>query len=382
MNSAHTRARGSALLITLTLIVLSSTLVAVLVQLMTRSSMTTQDNLRGMQALYMAESGLEVARATVGGSLATTSCTPRQTRPDIALTTVSVGGVVQGEYQSSMTYVPGDHTIPPTWTLGSNGYAPSLADLRGRRNLTWSNVRCTASYAPLYTGNVDLSSFSGITISDGTDNRSKWRDTKEDCTQCNAVDENAVNVDATYTSFPVFVPFPDFSGWSDLSAPPDVDISLSPQIKMLDITGNATINMSAGDYYVEFLKVESGVTATFQILSGPVRLHVNRFTMAGNTSSVGINASGQPIDFTLFYNSNLDWRGTFDMKGVILGAPGTTAQIATSVFTLNGGLLTQGAITLSGPMTIIDDDPAMAAVTNIMGSPAPVRMSAGTLTEN
>ncbi|MBF0159636.1 MAG: pilus assembly PilX N-terminal domain-containing protein [Magnetococcales bacterium] len=224
--------RGSALLITITLIVIGSALASSLASIMANSAMTTRSHLDSMEALFMAESGLEAARFALPtrDNLVREACgskdNPNRT---LALTTIRAGGVALGQYQGTLTYNAGSTTVVPTLTLTSSGYVPSLADPRGRRNLEWRNVRCSSSYAPVY-GSNRLSSVSNSYIKINT--RNKWRDSNENCdssitTGCNAVDENSVNIDAPapteanspYASFPVFPNFRVSTGATPIPSP-------------------------------------------------------------------------------------------------------------------------------------------------------------------
>ncbi|MBF0124333.1 MAG: pilus assembly PilX N-terminal domain-containing protein [Magnetococcales bacterium] len=525
-NAGSPKQRGSALMITITLIVIGSALASALANIMANSAVTTRNNQAGMEALFLAESGLEAARfrlaqsgrnaassATVG--IAREACGHKSSNNLPIGATTAVG---RGEYAATITYVAGTTTVRPTLTLSSSGYFPSLASPRGQRNLLWREVRCTSSYAPIYSAVNSLSSVASSYIKINT--RNKTRDTNEDCGAttpgCNAVDENAINIDANYT-FPAFPAFADFaklqanfpSRWvsttttsSNLTVndsttknygiinfngssktltfagtPPvptctgycdptrtciggtgSCPAPLQFNIQQLNIGGsNATITMAPGDYFIESLWVKSGKkTPKFNIASGysdaySVNLHI-RYSYVQDDTEINYSATTpKPSRFTLWYYGNytgtctgsctaltcvggtgtclpngssncssgncdylcqggvgtcpvpmmppwfddtyqLRWTDPIKINGVILGQANTNALISSGSYTLNGGLLTQGTLSIINPIAVTYVDPtvsggdsAIMAVKRKMdnGSQvAPLNMSRGQWREN
>jgi hypothetical protein len=398
--SATKREHGSALLLTLTLIIMASALVSALLQLTMRAAEVTRTQLQGVQSLYLEESLQEVLRFALANALSANKC-------DYSALPVSgtlAVGAASGEFSLSVNYF--DAAIPPYRQIQSQTATPTLSAASGQRRMVWDRLRCTVGFAPLYAANTDFSQpgVAAITINDGGGDVPAWNGAPtEDCTrnvppwetQCNAVDDQGVMVFVSPTRENEKYQFPAFSfitGASTDVTPTGVYALAPGQYRNITLAASATINLTPGEYYIDALWVQSGATATVLTSGAGTNLHVKFLRNEGNLQ---INSgSGQPGNVTWYCHAaagvtppwpgtayNMEWsNGSFTMEGVIVAENGTTAQLSAGAWQLHGAWLSQGTMTVASPMTVLYDNAASTAVNAVMLN-TPVHLSVGSLAE-
>ncbi|MEO5340952.1 MAG: hypothetical protein H7837_10645 [Magnetococcus sp. MYC-9] len=167
-------------------------------------------------------------------------------------------------------------------------------------------------------------------------------------------------------------------------------------LRVLDISKkNVVVRMVPGDYYIESIWIHSSTNPARFIINGTgaVNLHVKYFRVQDNTWIN--NPSGLPGNFTLLlYDDpsiippwgwttyNVDWSDPITMDGVILGGADTRARIYSGSYTLNGGILTQGTLSITNPVAVTYGTAAKAAVKKaMMNAPVPVHVGEGSWRE-
>ncbi|MBF0096398.1 MAG: hypothetical protein HQM05_03580 [Magnetococcales bacterium] len=397
---AKEREHGSALLLTLTLIVMASALVSALLQLTMRAAGVTQLHVQGMQSFYLQESLQEVLRSELANALSANKC-DYTALPGSGTLTV---GAASGEFSLIVNNFPA--ATPPYRQIQSQTATPTLSTASGQRGMVWDQIRCKVGFAPLYAANTDFSQpgVAAITINGGGGDVLAWNGAPtEECTrnvppwetQCNAVDNEGVMLFVSPSRESEKYQFPAFSfitGASTDVTPTGVYALLPGQYRNITLASSATVNLTPGDYYIDALWVQSGVTAIVQTSGAGTNLHVK---FLRNEGTLQINSGiGQPGNVTWYTHAadgvtppwpgtayNMEWSsGNFAMEGVIVAASATTAQLSAGSWWLNGAWLSQGTITVASPMTVLYDNAAMTAVNAVMLN-TPVHLSVGSLAE-
>ncbi|MBF0182845.1 MAG: hypothetical protein HQM06_00445 [Magnetococcales bacterium] len=405
---ARTNERGSALLLTLTLIILATALASALLQMTTRAANISREQIRGMESFYLLESLQEVVRFQLANPASADKCDFAQL-PTSGTLTAGAGG----ELAASVTVFGGES--PPYQQLQLQVATPNLATASGQRRLLWHRLRCTVGFAPLYAAGTDFSQpgLGSITIDAGGGGVPMWDGAPtEDCTRavpawetpCNAVDRQGVRIfvspgrDEEKYRFPTFF-FPAGAA-TDPSITAGINTLAPGQYRYVTITsGPATIQLSPGDYYIDALWVQSGVSASLITSGAGTRLHVKYLR---NEGALQVNnPTAQPGNVTWYAHAdagvtppwggtiyNMEWSGgSFAMDGVIVAEAATTARLSGGTFQLHGGWLSQGSSNILSALTILHDGDAVTAVQNAMtiddpAIPAPVHFALGRWAEN
>ena len=326
----HPVQRGSVLMIVIVLIVMGGALAGALVKMMGNTSQGFRNSLAAAQALYLAQSGLELARFQL---MKNGRC---WTQNNWNSSTVTVSGI--GQFEAGFKYLPGTGIR----TLTGTGYAPSKADAQGRRAVQWTIPRDQCNGAALYAReDLRVRSSSRLLVNGSYAPQITGSDLG------NSIDPTATPYTTryhyyavphfqTYPAFPAIEPFPAHPGWSWSFVSNSCNNNTAKWIYFNDwtinggdtctFTGNAlfqgrdidtwsTLNFT-GDGDVNFRNLDiraNGVTVSF---SGAGAVNIDRIRNYGDPATITFGNSG-PVNIGLIEIHDDDTTFNFTGGGTV-----------------------------------------------------------------